>query len=475
MKNTLGRFLFLMLLIMLTVGYAQGGFAADTTVTAPATGGGWDASGGTLPNFAAGPVQSPFGAQISAALSAMQTAGAAMAGTLVSTGETLLYVFYAITLAWYVYEGMASQQPDMLFKKMISHTMIALIALEMLWGWTGSGGIGITNFLIAGMNTLGDEFTHGGDPADNVIDAYYPAIQSAIGVIYAGVTHLGADMAVCAEPICEIGVFVGEFLLFMVSASFAMLSAGLLAIAMTYALFFANLGDFIIYVGLAVGPIFVATLVFPAAQGFFSKWLEFVISGGMYKLIAVVVGTLLAQILIQIDASTSTLITDNSTLWTGGGSLVELVGVFFLLIFWSLFAYFITKQIPHFVTALTGGANIHLSSMSSLAPSPGGSMPKFGKSKKGASSETAEIKAATAVRTAEIKAASAASTAATKAASKANTEATKAASKANTEATKAATATNKASIKAATDLAKLTLKQSGPKVVGSGSSDGVKN
>ncbi|MHB0992215.1 MAG: hypothetical protein ACYC3O_08135 [Burkholderiales bacterium] len=474
MKNTLAKFLFCIVLAMV---FAHVSFADNTTAAAPGAGGGWSSSA-PLPSLPASPnppanaAQNQFGAQVNAALSAMHTSGAAMATALVSTGETLLYLFYAITLAWYVYEGMASQQLDVLFKKWISHTMIALIALEMLWGWSGTDttGIGITNFLITGMNVLGDKFITatggiaGSNPADNIIDAYNPAIQELINIVFMGSAKMTNDMATCGiDALCEISVFFNEIATYAVAAGFALLSAGLLAIAMIYALFYANLGDFIIYVGLAVGPIFVATLVFPAAQGFFSKWLEFMISGGMYKLIAVVVGTLLGQILLVIGTSTTAMVNDSATLWLNGNTLTAFILTCFLLMFWSLFAYFITKQTPHFVTALSGGANIHLNSMSSLAPSPPGSMPKFGKPKKGDSSETAEIKAATAIRTAEIKAASAASTAATKAASKANSD-----------ATKAAIAVNKASIKAANDLEKLKLKQSGHKVVRSGSSDGVK-
>ena len=399
--------------IILTVLLVHTGFAADTPPVSPATGD-WNVSSGTIPNFAPGAAQTQFGTQIVAALTAMQTAGAAMSGTLIPTGEKLLAILYAVTLAWYVYEGLAAQQLDMLFKKMISHTLIALIALEMLWGWTGSSGIGVANFLTAGMNTLGDQFTQGGDPADNIINAYYPAIESAIGIMYAGVVHIDDAMAAASNPISALVALGGAFALYSLSSVFALISAGLLAIAMIYSLFFANLGDFIIYVGLAVGPIFVATLVFPAAQGFFSKWLEFVISGGIYKLVAVVIGKLLAEILIRIDAGTATLIADNATFWTGGGSFVELIGMFSILIFWSLFAYFITKQIPHFVTALSGGVNIHLSSLRSLAPAPQGSFPAWS-STKSSSSKAAEIKAATAIRVAEIKAASAANTAAAKA------------------------------------------------------------
>ncbi len=378
--------------ILLTVTFAHVSVAAGASATGP------DAA------------TNQFGTQISAALGALQTTGKSMSGALVPTGENLLYVFYAITLAWYVYEALASQQLDMLFKKLISHTMIALIALEMLWGWTDSSGIGITNFLTVGMNSLENAFVQGGNPADNIIDAYYPAIESTVGIITTGVAHIQTAVTAASDIFSGMLVFYGSIGIFIVTGVMALLSAGLLAIAMVYALFFANLGDFIIWVGLAVGPIFIATLVFPAAQGFFSKWLEFVISGGMYKLVAVVVGKLLAGILTLIGTSTAIMISTNATLWTGGGSLVELIGVTLILIVWSLFAYFLTKQIPHFVTALSGGVNIHLSSLNSLAPHPP-SMPKFASAKKSPSSENssvtkAEIKAATAIRTAEIKAAS---------------------------------------------------------------------
>lgn len=475
MKDILRIFL---IAIFLVITGTNGSFAADTTATSAtlAAGGSWDSGGPITDNFLAGaplpPVTSTsFSANVMSGLTGMHVAGALMASILVPTGINLLAVFYAITLVWYVYEGLASQQLDMLFKKMISHTVIAGIAMEMLLGWsdpnsgsisdpTGGGafkgmGIGIANFLISGMGSLNDAFTTAGDPADQVIAVFYKAIVGVLSIVDSATANFSSLHIVEATVTGGLNMLL---ILEILTIAVGLICAGILTIAMVYALFYVNLGDFIIYIGLAVGPIFVATLVLPAAQGFFPKWLEFVISGGMYKLIAVVVGGLWANLFTVVGQSGADIVTltNGTWLWGTTGAILEFFSYALILIFWSLFTYFITKQIPHFVTALIGGANLHLGSLKSLVPHPPGSFPSFNKPPKSSVPETAAIKAATALKTAEIKSAAAIRTAEINASAKANAAAIKASAAAKGNEIKAA-----AKITAATE--KAAAKQTTPK------------
>ena len=470
-KNSLNIFL---IAIILVINCAHDSFAVDTNAssTTPVTAGNWSSAAPVTENFQANSPLPPatstsFAANVMSGLTAMHVAGAKMAGKLIPVGITLLAVFYAITLVWYVYEGLASQQLDVLFKKMISHTVIAGIAMEMLLGWSdpnGGGsvyqGIGIANFLISGMGSLNDAFTTAGDPSDQVIAVFYQAIVGVLSIVDSATANFTSLHIVEATVSGGLNMLI---ILVILTIAVGLICAGLLTIAMVYALFYVNLGDFIIYIGLAVGPIFVATLVFPAAQGFFSKWLEFVISGGMYKLIAVIVGGLWANLFSIIGQSGADIVTltSGTWLWQTTGAIVEFFAYSLILIFWSLFTYFITKQIPHFVTALVGGANIHLGSLKSLAPHPPGSMPSF-KSAQTSASETAGIKAAASIRTAELKSATTIRTAEIKAATETYTAEISAATETRTAMIKAAGATQAAATKSSTAIKMAELKKSLP-------------
>ena len=479
MKALLKAFL---ISIFFVITCAQDSFAAATTLPSATSsaGGSWNSAAPVTDNFQANSPLPPatstsFSANVMSGLTAMHVAGAKMAGKLIPTGITLLAIFYAITLVWYVYEGLASQQLDVLFKKMISHTVIAGIAMEMLLGWSdpnGGGttdptggsvyqGIGIANFLISGMGSLNDAFTTAGDPSDQVIAVFYQAIVGVLSIVDSATANFTSLHIVEATVTGGLNMLL---ILVILTIAVGLICAGILTVAMVYALFYVNLGDFIIYIGLAVGPIFVATLVLPAAQGFFSKWLEFVISGGMYKLIAVVVGGLWANLFAVIGQSGADIVTltSGTWLWQSTGAILEFFAYSLILIFWSLFTYFITKQIPHFVTALIGGANIHLGSLKSLAPHPPGSFPSFESSKTPAS-ETAGIKAAATIRTAELKSATTIRTAQIKAATETYTAEIAAATETRTAMIKAATATQTAALKSSTAIRTAELKKAQPK------------
>ncbi len=332
------------------------------------------------PNAATTIINADFKKSIRAEIAAMQTAGIALAPTLVQMGKDLLAIFFAIMLAWYIFEGMAERQMDVMFKKIINHIFIGMIALEMLLGWTGSSGIGVSNFLTNGLNELSMPFSTAGNPSNQVIDVYWKAITSVLGVIgnlfngmgfwrgakLAGELALQSIVPVGMEQIA-IGMFLAYIALVIVVS---LVCAATLLLAMLYSLLFIQMGDFIIYLGLAVGPVFVATLVFPPASNYFTKWLEFVISGGMYKLVAVVIGALMAPLFAAInDNSVSVVVLDSAWVWEIGKNILGFLVYGAIMFFWSVLAYAMAKQIPGFVHALAGGMHLHVSSLSSMAPS----------------------------------------------------------------------------------------------------------
>ncbi len=408
---------------------------------------------------ASAPPAPDFGKELYAGLSAMHTAGAALASRLVPVGEQLLGVFFAIMLVWYIFEGMAEQQLDSMFRKIIQHTMRAMIAMELLASWGSPSGVGVAHFLEYGLDELSTPFTQAGDPSDKVIDVYYQAIQG----MFSMVTNDLSSFSLYSVAKSAVSGGLGWMLLMAIlTLVVALICVALLMLSMTYALIYVNIGAFIVYIGLAVGPVFVATLVFPPAQGYFQNWMSFVISGGIYKLVAVVVGDIMAQVLIEVGkhGSNVAIMANGAGAFSGAFDLLKFLLYSLLLVFWSLFAYFLTKHISNFVHALAGGINLHMGSLSSLKPSVSGSLPGYSQIMKARQerldAKQEEAKTQEKIRMAEAKAAEKAQMAEAKAAAKAQMTAEKISARKQVAEARAAAKAQATTVKPATRSRKQT-------------------
>lgn len=321
-----------------------------------------------------------FEALLSTTLNALHTAGVALAGTLIPLGEQLTGVFFAVMFAWAVIEGTMAGNLEQMFKKLFNQMMIAGIVFEILQGWTDSSGINIFGFVTTGLNQLITPFypAGGGTPSDTVVGVYWKAIQSIYGILNGVLNDLSTHNPIGGfggwiKAMFGVGKGMSPLTLLVIAALVivvVLVCVSILVIALLYSLLYTNLGDFIIYLGMAVGPVFVATLIFPPASHYFNKWLEFVISGGIYKLVAVAMISLLAGVFSSVGAAGTQIVTlaSGTFWWNGLGAVFTFVLYSIVLIFWCLFAYFLTKQIAMFAHALAGGVNLHAGSLSSLVP-----------------------------------------------------------------------------------------------------------
>ena len=348
-------------------------------------------SWGTSFSWAWANSNSNFKASVVTAINALHTSGINLAPMLVSTGTDLLWVFFAIMFAWNVIEGMLAQQLDVMFKNIIRQILISAIALELLLGWTDGSKLGVAGFLTSGMEQLNTPFYAAGvnNPVNQVIDAYWGAVVNLVKIIPnmwsiatvggppGGQTWIDSMLngikvyaEVTLQSITNPVLFWGLLIFFVVLVLVVVLSCALtLLLAMVYSLLFINLGDFIIYIGLAVGPIFVATLAFPPATHYFNKWLEFVISGGIYKLIAVVMAALMTPIFANLQTQSANVVgIDSGWFWEVGKNIGGFTIYGFIMMFWSVLAYFMTKQIPVIVHSLSSGIAIHPGSLGSMPP-----------------------------------------------------------------------------------------------------------
>ena len=371
------KFWIVALLLVLLCGIAPGSLAAPAPESGPAA--------TTILNPA-------FKQAVVAALGALHTAGYALRGKLVPMGEELLAVFLALSLGWSIFNGLMAQRLDAMFKDIINELIIALIALVLLWTWTGqgqAGGMSMSNFLTQGLNELVAPFissANGGGTTQavttsvaewQIVDDCFAAagnIMSVIPKIWQGTTVGGTILNVVKNALQ--GIFIGEatgpgfaIAYIMLVTVVSLICALTVLTVMLFGLLYINLGDFIIYIGLAIGPVFVATLALPPIRQMFTRWLDFVLSGVFYKVIAVVIASFLPPLFAVISQNSTTVVAmDSAWIWDIAKNILGFLVYGVVMLFWSGFTLFLIKQVPTLAHSLIGGTNLHVTRLSVVMP-----------------------------------------------------------------------------------------------------------
>ncbi len=298
-------------------------------------------------------------------MSAMNSAGASMAGKLVHTGEQLSAVLFALMFAWQVLQGIMAQRMDALIRNILSLCLTFAIVMLMLGSWGSNAGMGIRAFVVDGMNSLSAAFApSGADPTDRVIDQFGLAIGDCVTLVSRAVAYMPPfRMDDLAASMYGLGLVA-------IIAIVSGICIYALVIALAFSILYINQGAFIVYIGLAVGPVFVALLLFPPANGFFQRWADFIISGGVLKLVSVLVSALLAALFGNLQTSGTQLLqlVTRQAIQSGSFDITGFLAWCLEMLFWAFFSYQLVKEIPSFSHALSGGARGGVTSLANILP-----------------------------------------------------------------------------------------------------------
>ncbi len=159
-----------------------------------------------------------------------------------------------------------------------------------------------------------------------------------------GLTGIGPDLVMLLDA------FVASFLMGLVVL---ILAVAYLAFA---GVFF--MGVALTAVGVAVGPLLIPCLILPYLSGLFHGWFRFLLTAGLYKVVAAVVlilaAVLLSSSIAEVNALSRALakgLSRHSSLWSSAEIFVY---VFYLLIV-ATFVLMLLRQIPTIVNHLMTG------------------------------------------------------------------------------------------------------------------------
>ena len=202
-----------------------------------------------------------------------------------------------------------------------------------------------------------------------IVDTFYNApAQLAAAVVGA------ADPVGTIDTIWESGGAVAGYL--WTKGAFAFLSAGLgfeiagvvvwlfIGLLCVYSMFLIALSRIALAVLLALGPLFIAMLLFDATRRFFSSWLAQLANYGLITVLTVMIAALLLQIVKSYAAQTAAL----------GAAILTVDALHMVLV--SVLVFLLMRQVMPIASALAGG--LALSSFGTLSRTISGGVSRAG-------------------------------------------------------------------------------------------------
>jgi type IV secretion system protein VirB6 len=235
----------------------------------------------------------------------------------------------------------------------VQMALVIYIALTGVMVMRGSGGEGMSG-LVAWFATNGSVY------AQWVQQFFLTTLPTDITNALSGVTGGGSIGANSFDVIWNkafasglqiwklLGTFdIGESLVIVL-----FWAAALMACVLTFAIWF--LSHVLLALFVAIGPLLIGLVLFPATRAIFERWIGAMISCVILQVFTVIMVTLTigveAQIVEQIRAYTGT-------------NPFEQIQMLFCAVIFFVFAGVIAFQLPGAATALAGGMHFHTSSL----------------------------------------------------------------------------------------------------------------
>lgn len=209
----------------------------------------------------------------------------------------------------------------------IEEFVSALLVVGIFVGFMQAGNYSkLVSALASMMTDLANAlFTNGKDPVDQIADIVKATID---GFLQNLPTGLG-----------DFAMNVGYFIMIIVMGLAAILA---MIVALFFIMIYINIGNVLMAIAMALGPIFVACGVWKVTRTYFDKWLNFLIIAGFYEIVS--------KLLLVLIAKTALL----TKLDTAGSAMIAQANVFFALMTLATLAY-MASLIPDIVNALLPG------------------------------------------------------------------------------------------------------------------------
>ena len=155
---------------------------------------------------------------------------------------------------------------------------------------------------------------------------------------------------------------IGNFQLFLMAVVMLLFAFFFGTIAVLFVILYVNVGNVLISIAIAIGPIFVAMGVWKVTRTFFEKWFNFFLIACMYQVVGMLLVTLIAMSAIIPAEATA-------TFWSGTANM--LYGVLMMVIL-----AFMSSMIPDIANSLMPGNIAGMGGIGNAASSGGKALVK---------------------------------------------------------------------------------------------------
>lgn len=295
------------------------------------------------------------------------SAGAAMAGNLLAAGTALAGGLAVVMLGWNILLWLLDSRVEEVFGNAMRLVMKGAIVTWILLGYVNTmAGLNVKQMFTSGMNEIAATMTGEASPSDTMSTGVSILFKSMVTVkngIFSAKDDPAASTAMpagTADQVIEFfkSITPQNMLRLLMKLLLGLIVIVILGITLGVYVLVNLLGDILVFLGLAIGPILIPWLLWEASEFLFNGWLKFMVAAGLIKVAAAAMLKLTQGVLEGL--TTASKVVGASMLTDASIDILASV----LMVLFAVFIAWLMLRVPDIANGLVSGhASVSLASI----------------------------------------------------------------------------------------------------------------
>ena len=302
---------------------------------------------------------------INTVVQSIASSGSSMAGNLLGTGTALAGALAVVMLGWHIVLWLLESPVEEIFGSAVRLVMKGAIVTWIMLGYVNTlAGLNVKQMFSEGMNTITARMI-GDAAASDTLSAGVSILAKSIVTVKNGIFSAKDDPAAStATPAAPADQASGfdffkslspiNLIKLLLKLFLGLIVILILTLTLGIYVLVNLLGDILVFIGLAIGPILIPWLLWEASEFLFNGWLKFMIAAGLIKVVSAAMLKLTQGVLDGLTEATKVI--GDSMLTDAGIDILASV----LMVLFAGFVGVLMWMVPNISNGLVSG-NISVS------------------------------------------------------------------------------------------------------------------
>lgn len=298
---------------------------------------------------------------INTVVQSIANAGASMASNLIATGTALAGALAAVMLGWHIVLWLLESPVEEIFGGLVRLVLKGAIVTWILLGYVNTlAGLNVKQMFTDGINGITARMI-GDAAASDTMSVGVSILARSIVTVKNGIFSAKDDPAASSATPAATGDQASgldfykylsplNLLKLLLKLFLGLIVILILGLTLGIYVLVNMLGDILVFIGLAIGPILIPWLLWEAAAFLFDGWLRFMIAAGLIKVVSAAMLKLTQGVLDGLTEATRTV--GESMLTDAGIDILASV----IMVLFAVFVGVLMWLVPTIANGLVSGS-----------------------------------------------------------------------------------------------------------------------